>query len=121
MGKKLVYICSPFRGNYEENTKNARTFCEVVMKYFPDTVPIAPHLYFPQFLDDTNPTERSLGMEAGIALLDKCDEIWVYGLGIESEGMRAEIEHAKKHGIPIRDGFEHTNNRICECINAGVI
>lgn len=112
MPKKFIYICSPFRGDYEQNTENAKSFCEVLMKNLPDVVPIAPHLYFPQFLDDTDPKERKLGLEAGIALLDKCDEIWVYGIGTESEGMKAEIAHAKKRGIPIIDGFEVTTDII---------
>ena len=109
MSKKLVYICSPCRGDYEKNIREARGYCQVVMKNYPDVIPIAPHVYFTQFLDDTNPTERSLGMEAGLALLDMCDEIWVYGLTNPSEGMQAEIEYALKNGIKIRDGFDHNN------------
>ena len=109
MSKKLVYICSPCRGDYEKNIREARGYCEVVIKNYPDVVPIAPHVYFTQFLDDTNPTERSLGMEAGLALLDMCDEIWVYGLKNPSAGMQAEIDYALKNGIKIRDGFDHNN------------
>lgn len=81
----------------------------MVIKNYPDVVPIAPHIYFTQFLDDTNPTERALGMEAGLALLDMCDEIWVYGLKNPSAGMQAEIDYALKNGIKIRDGFDHNN------------
>ena len=102
--KKFVYICSPCRGDYKKNLQQARDYCREIVKKWPDVVPIAPHLYFLQFLDDTVPNERSLGMEAGIALLDMCDEIWVYGLSSPSEGMKAEIEYAKEHGIPIRNG-----------------
>lgn len=76
------------------------------MTAWPDVIPIAPHLLFTQFLDDTKPNERSIGLEAGIALLDMCDEIWVYGLVNPSEGMAAEIEYAKEYGIPIVDGFK---------------
>ena len=107
MSKKLVYICSPCRGDYEKNIREARGYCQVVIKNYPDVIPIAPHIYFTQFLDDTNPTERSLGMEAGLALLDMCDEIWVYGLNNPSKGMQAEIDYALKNGIKIRDGFGH--------------
>lgn len=109
MSKKLVYICSPCRGDYEKNIREARGYCEAVIKNYPDVIPIAPHIYFTQFLDDTKPTERSLGMEAGLALLDMCDEIWVYGLNNPSKGMQAEIDYALKNGIKIRDGFDHNN------------
>lgn len=104
MRKKFIYICSPCRGDYEKNIQNARNYCREVMTKWSDVVPIAPHVFFTQFLDDTIPTERTLGMNAGIALLDMCDEIWVYGP--HSEGMKAEIEYAKEHGIPIRDGIK---------------
>lgn len=106
MRKKFVYICSPCRGDYEANLQKARNYCRAVMTKRQDVVPIAPHLLFTQFLDDTKPTERSLGLEAGIALLDMCDEIWVFGLDNPSEGMKGEIEYAKEHEIPIKDGFE---------------
>lgn len=109
MSKKLVYICSPCRGNYEENMEKARNYCLEVMTKWPDVIPIAPHIYFTQFLDDTIQNERSIGMEAGIALLDMCDEIWVFGIVAPTEGMRAEIEYAKKNGIPVKDGFYYIN------------
>lgn len=115
MRKKLVYICSPYRGDYKgampatqisQNIDKARAYCAAAMKKWPDVVPIAPHLLFTQFLDDTKTTERSLGLAAGIALLDMCDEIWVFGLDNPSEGMKAEIEYANEHEIPIKDGFK---------------
>lgn len=114
MSKKLVYICSPFRGNYEDNTENAMSYCRVIMRHCPDVIPIAPHLYFPRFLCDTDEDERKLGMDAGIALLDNCSEMWVFGIDKPSEGMRAEIEHAKKYGTPIRDGFKVLEKIITE-------
>lgn len=104
MSKKFVYICSPCRGDYEQNIQKARAYCHVIMKCFPTVIPIAPHIYFTQFLDDTKQNERSLGMEAGLALLDMCDEIWVFGLDNPSEGMQAEIDYAHKNGIPLRSG-----------------
>lgn len=110
MSKKLVYICSPLRGDYEKNTENAETFCRVAMRHIPDVIPLAPHIYFPRFLYDTVEEERALGMEAGIALLDKCDELWAFGLENPSEGMRAEIRHAEEHGIPVKNGFEVLEN-----------
>jgi hypothetical protein len=102
--KKLVYICSPCRGDYEKNLDEARAYCKVIMDCYPDVIPIAPHLYFTQFLRDNIARERSLGMQAGLALLDMSDEIWVFGLDNPSEGMRMEIEYAHKNEIPLRSG-----------------
>lgn len=60
-----------------------------------------PHLMFPQFLDDSNPEERILGITLGVELMKICDEVWIFGSTI-SNGMAFELEHARKFGIPIR-------------------
>jgi len=88
--RPMVYICSPFSGDIEGNTKKARTYCRfAVVKR---TIPIAPHLLFPQFMSEEH--ERNLALFMGIVLLSKCDEVWVFGDRI-SEGMSKEIEKAK--------------------------
>lgn len=103
---KVVYICSPCRGNYEKNITKAQGYCREAMLLFPGVVPIAPHVYFTQFLDDSKPRERKAGLEAGLKLLELCDELWVYGIQNPSEGMAAEIARAKELGIPVRDAAE---------------
>lgn len=117
MSKKLIYICSPLRGNYEENIENVETFCRMAMKHIPDVIPLAPHIYFTRFLYDVVEEERVLGMAAGIALLDKCDELWAFGIDNPSEGMRAEIEHAKARGIPVKDGYLELHFDIYKTMN----
>ena len=107
--KNMVYICSPFRGNGKvseaENIRRARHYCEIVARLHPELMPIAPHLYFPQFMDDHDPDCRAYGLAKGIELLELCDTIAVEGLGVmePSEGMAREIEYAKSHGIKIVD------------------
>ncbi|MCC8049579.1 MAG: hypothetical protein LIP10_02835 [Clostridiales bacterium] len=103
MRKKLVYICSPCRGDMEKNITRAQGYCREVADLWPDVIPIAPHVYCTQFYDESMPEERAAGMEIGLALLNICDEIWVYGMANPSEGMVREIDFAKEHGIPIRD------------------
>ncbi len=82
-------------------------------------IPIAPHVYFTQFLDDTKQEERAAGMDMGLSLLAMCDELWVYGIENPSEGMRSEIEYAKQHQIPIRDAAELYRNREAETLPIG--
>lgn len=105
MRSKLVYICSPYRGDIKQNTENARCYSLQALMEHPDVIPIAPHLLFTQYLDDDSPKQRRIGLDAGLGLLSICDELWVYGIDNPSEGMRAEIELAKELAIPIRDGF----------------
>lgn len=64
-------------------------------------MPLAPHIIFPQFLDDEKKSERKAGMDMGLQLLELCDELWVFGPRI-SEGMKAEIELARKLGKPTK-------------------
>ncbi|MFA9381935.1 MAG: DUF4406 domain-containing protein [Acetanaerobacterium sp.] len=96
---KFVYICSPLRGDYEGNTEKAREYCRAATEM--GVVPIAPHLLFPQFLDDTIPAERSQGLQMGLILLTRCDELWVCSTTI-SEGMQEEIKVAQCLQMPVR-------------------
>lgn len=111
--KKLIYICSPCRGDYETNIDNAITYSGICFRM--GYIPVTPHIYFTRFMDDTNSKERSMAMEAGMQLLLECSEVWVFGLDHPSEGMQAEIEAAKAHGIPIRDGERILKERSGRC------
>jgi len=95
---KVVYVASPYAGDVEANTEKAIDYCTFAVSQ--GVIPLAPHLLFPQFLDEFDPDQRELGLTFGIVLLDKCDELWVFGDEI-SRGMAAEIEEAKNIGIPI--------------------
>lgn len=97
--KPVVYICSPFSGDTERNTIKAREYCRFAVEQ--NCIPIAPHLFFPQFMDDENPQERELAMFMNMVLLSKCKELWVFG-EIVSQGMGVEIDKAKKRNQPIR-------------------
>jgi hypothetical protein len=90
--RPIVYICSRFSGDVDQNVKAAQRYSRFAIdKGF---IPIAPHLLFPQFLDDDNPAERQLGLFFGNALMSKCAEVWVFGNTISS-GMAAEIKRAE--------------------------
>ena len=97
--RPIVFICSPFAGDIENNVKAARRYCRFAVET--GFIPFAPHLLFPQFSDDTDPKERELGLFFGIALMSKCAEVWVFGETV-SVGMAKEIEKAEKRGMRIR-------------------
>jgi len=94
----MVYICSPFSGDMDANRQKAIEYCRYAVEC--GAAPVAPHLLFPQFLDDTVPAERELGMNMGLELLDNCSALWVMGDTVSS-GMKAEIEYAKQNHIPV--------------------
>ena len=88
----LVYICSPYAGDVETNVRNARRYSRFAVDK--GAIPVAPHLLYPQFLNDADSTDRAIGINCGNALLNQCSELWVFGSRI-SAGMDAEIRRAK--------------------------
>lgn len=89
---KMCYICSPYRGSIERNLRYARELTRIVLDA--GYVPVTPHLYLTQVLDENDPVQREKGLAAGISLLKHCKYILIgskYGL---SEGMLDEIQVA---------------------------
>ena len=97
--RPLVYICSPYSGNVKENTERTKRFCRYALDH--GQIPLAPHLMFPQFMNDNDPKERELALFMDIVLLGKCQELWVLGEEI-TDGMLVEIETAKKRKQKVR-------------------
>ena len=94
----LVYIASPFSGDVETNVERAKRYCKFAISK--DYIPLAPHLHYPQFLDDKDMDERELGLHFALILLGKCEELWVFGE--VSQGMADEIEKAERRKMPIK-------------------
>ena len=97
-----IYIISRYRAETEEelelNKKVARHFCQEIIEE--GNVPVAPHLYYPQFLDDNDPEDRSLGLRLGIRDLRESKEYLLVIVGGEiSEGMAGEIEEIGRLGM----------------------
>ena len=97
--RPIVYICSPYAGDIEANVGKARWYCRIASER--GYIPVAVHLLFPQFLNDSDPEERELGLFFGNALMSKCAEVWVCGERI-SPGMDAEIKRARRKGYRLR-------------------
>ena len=97
--RPIVYICSPYAGEVSKNVENARRYSRFAVNQ--GYIPLAPHLLFPQFLNDRIPRERQLGLFFGTALMSKCSEVWVFGSRISS-GMEEEIKRARWKNYRIR-------------------
>ena len=87
---RFVYICSPYRDSPRVNVMRARQYCKFAVEK--GRIPLAPHLYFPQFLSEINEREKAMSMN--LELLRLCGEAWVFGEKI-TEGMETEIAHAE--------------------------
>lgn len=102
MKQKVVYVASRVRGSLQQNLANAKKYCRYCV--LQGVIPIVPHLMYVGALNDEDPTERKLGMDLGITILQAgfIDELWAFtdseGL---SEGMKKEIEIAEEMNIPV--------------------
>lgn len=98
----------PYSGDMEGNTEKARRYSRFAADA--GTIPIAPHLLFPQFLSED--TERELAIFMDLVLLGKCEQLWVFG-GEVSDGMRREIGKAKQKNMTIRYFTEDMEETEC--------
>lgn len=107
---KKIFVCSPYRptSKTEEcrkdelmaNINRAKIACRILTTL--GFLPMAPHLYFTQFLKDEDAQERATGIRFGMEWLEAADEVWVFGESI-SEGMAAEIKRAYELKKPVRN------------------
>lgn len=104
--RKKVYLISRFAGNIDKNVEDAREFARYLIA-IEHKIPIASHLIYPQIFgvcDGTGePDElRTLGMAYGLALMESCDEVYVFTNGMKpSSGMEREITEALRLELPI--------------------
>jgi hypothetical protein len=106
--KKLIFVSSPLKAyekyTIEDNIEKAKGYCRDLLLKHQNC--LAPHLFYTQILDDTNPYERKLGMKFALELLERCDEMYSYILdGYISSGMHKELTLAEKLKIPVNKIF----------------
>ena len=109
MNRPFAYVCSPFAGEVKTNTRKAKAYCRRL--YELGYTPIAPHLMFPQFMDDE--TERDLVIFMDLVLLGRCKQVWVFG-DIITDGMKLEINKAKRRYINVRYFTENCKEKCPE-------
>lgn len=105
---KKIFVSSKLRGDVDINVEWAKSYCRMIVDDY-DFRPFAPHLFYTLFMDDNVEEHRNLALEFCKKHVEESDEIWVIIRqefvtdecdGI-SDGMRIEIEHAKKFDIPV--------------------
>ena len=103
LGRK-VYISSCFSADTEERFKHrvdvVKKYCKIVADC--GDFPIAPYLYFPQFLNDFEREGRSLQLRMAMEALRHADHLLaIVENGIIGPGMDQEMREAVKLGIPV--------------------
>ena len=99
---KLVFICSPFRGDVARNIRYAKAALADCIKRH--EAPIATHLLYAQpgvLDDDDDEAQRAQGMRAGEEWMRVCDVVAVYNDFGLSSGMEHDIARAGVFRRPI--------------------
>lgn len=91
-----VCIESPLKGDLKGNVQYARTCLRHVLDE--GHAPFASHLLYTQVLDDRVEEHRELGITAGLAHGDNCDERWFFVDKGWSDGMYRAMKHAEAIG-----------------------
>lgn len=99
---KRLIVESPYAGDVERNTEFARNVCEFAAREH-GYAPFASHLFYTQFLDDGDPDDRDLGIEAGLAWATRADLVWICLRPGEdlSDGMCRAIEFHRDGSTPM--------------------
>jgi hypothetical protein len=98
---RRVVVESPFAGDIEANLKYARACLrDCLMR---GESPVASHLLLTQegILDDADPIERAVGINAGHAWMHGAHAVVVYSDRGISPGMQAGIRSAAFHGLEV--------------------
>jgi len=102
---KIIFICHPWRGNNSSHIENnnpelTKRICKHIA-ISTDNVPLSTGLYLNQFLNDDIDDERKLGLKLGRELMEICDVVYSYEMSGVSEGMKGDLDFAKKLGKPV--------------------
>lgn len=101
---KTRYVISRYSGTKKEikfNVRVARLIARMVLD--DGYIPIVPHIYFTQFLDDRNHYEHNKGTQIALDLLREANSVTLVIIdGQISEGMKAEIKCANELGKTVQ-------------------
>ena len=64
---KKIFVCSPYGGKLG-NIRRAAIICKYILQ--DGNIPFAPHVFFPQFLDEKDDLQRAAGINAGIVFME---------------------------------------------------
>lgn len=94
--ENVVYISHPYHGN-ESNKDKIESIVKRLQANHPNWLIVSPVHAFSVFYKDI---EYNKGLNMCLWLLEKCDEMYVYGDWRNSIGCNAEIEYCKERLIP---------------------
>lgn len=96
----LVYIAHPMGGDIPGNKAKVLGICRAILS--DSVIPFVPYLTAFDYLDDSDPDQRRMGMEMNRYFFEQkiIDVLLICGDRISS-GVRSEIKLALENGIPM--------------------
>lgn len=96
---KRVIIESPYSGDRARNV----TYAKLAMLdcLHRGESPLISHLLYTQVLDDDDPKDRAMGIEAGLTWYPSAELCVVYADHGVSKGMLMGIRRAQERGVPV--------------------
>lgn len=97
--RPFVIVESPYGGDIDRNLVYLKRALRDSWKL--GEHPLASHGYYPLFLNESDPTERKEGIEAGYKLWPLANKIIFYADYGMSKGMEAALDRAVHHHLDI--------------------
>ena len=95
---KVIYISHPYSG-LKENEEKVANIINNLIKAYPNYLFISPIHSFSYAYHAVN---YQIGINMCLWLLDRCDEMWVYGNWENSKGCKMEIEYCMEYNITVK-------------------
>ncbi|MDR2888766.1 MAG: hypothetical protein LBV33_02875, partial [Lachnospiraceae bacterium] len=95
---RLIYLLYPIEGPTAVKQKVINQYYENICAT--SNIPVLPHHYDKHIDNGTYLSDDIHSIKINLALLQKCDEVWIMGSDVKPE-MRMVIDQAKANGIPV--------------------
>lgn len=100
---KLIYVAHPLRNDVQVNMKRIEDIMQQLTAYdnqVRDGINYFSPLHAYSFIDPSGPQEWV--MDRCLDMVERCDELWLYGCWHKSVGCRHEFIHAMRLGKTIK-------------------
>lgn len=99
---RLIYMAHPLGGDVSGNLERAKAWLRYLTEGNPWVAFACQWVVECEIWDDADPEERRKGIGRCLAMVERCDELWLVGPRVSS-GMAREAAHAKEFGVQVVD------------------